>query len=81
MVRISVQEAQDHLPQYLQRIAQGETILLTEREKPIAEIRAVPGSRKERRPIGLAKGEFTIPPEFYDPLPEELLEAFEGKGA
>lgn len=75
MVRISVQEAQDHLPQYLQRLAQGETILLTEREKPIAEIRAVPGSRNKRRPIGLAKGEFTIPPEFYDPLPDELLDA------
>lgn len=50
-----------------------------EQEEPVAEIRAVSPERKERRPIGLAKGEFTIPPEFSDPLPEDLLKAFEGK--
>ena len=82
MVRISVQEAQAHLPQYLQRLAEGETILLVEREKPVAEIRGVASRapRDERRPIGLAKGEFTIPPEFHEPLPEDLVKAFEGSG-
>jgi hypothetical protein len=31
------------------------------------------------RPIGLAKGKFSIPDSFFEPLPEELLDAFEGK--
>ncbi|QTA81027.1 Toxin-antitoxin system type II, antitoxin component, VapB-like [Desulfonema limicola] len=31
------------------------------------------------RPIGLAKNRFQVPPEFFDELPEELLNAFEGK--
>ncbi len=28
------------------------------------------------RPIGLAKGEFVVPPEFFEPLPDEVLDSF-----
>jgi hypothetical protein len=31
------------------------------------------------RPIGLAKGKLSLPDAFFEPLPEELLDAFEGK--
>jgi hypothetical protein len=31
------------------------------------------------RPIGLAKGEFTVPDDFNAPLPEDVLRSFEGK--
>ncbi len=30
------------------------------------------------RPIGLCAGEFTVPDDFNDPLPEDILRAFEG---
>ena len=30
------------------------------------------------RPVGLAAGKFTVPDDFDDPLPDELLDAFEG---
>jgi hypothetical protein len=30
------------------------------------------------RPYGLCAGQFTVPENFDDPLPEELLQAFEG---
>lgn len=39
---------------------------------------ATPSQRKGERPIGLAKGQFTVPPDFNDPLPEEILREFEG---
>jgi hypothetical protein len=32
-----------------------------------------------RRPIGLAKGTFQVPPTFFEPLPDEILDAFEGE--
>lgn len=32
-----------------------------------------------QRPIGLAKGQFQVPASFFDPLPDEILEGFEGK--
>ena len=31
------------------------------------------------RPIGLAKGQFTVPDNFNAPLPEDVLQTFEGK--
>jgi hypothetical protein len=31
------------------------------------------------RPIGLAKGQFTVPDDFNAPLPEETMQGFEGK--
>ncbi len=31
------------------------------------------------RPIGLAKGQFTVPSDFNAPLPEDVLQTFEGK--
>jgi hypothetical protein len=34
---------------------------------------------KTLRPIGLAAGEFVVPDDFDDPLPDELLDAFEGR--
>ena len=38
-----------------------------------------PAQPAGRRPSGLAEGLFTVPPDFNDPLPDELLDAFEGK--
>lgn len=34
--------------------------------------------RKTPRPIGLAKGTFEVGPEFFEPLPDDLLQAFYG---
>lgn len=33
----------------------------------------------QRRPIGLAKGQFTVPDDFNAPLPEDVVRAFEGE--
>lgn len=33
----------------------------------------------KKRLIGLAKGRITIPESFFDPLPNDVLDAFEGK--
>ena len=32
-----------------------------------------------KRPCGLARGEFTVPDDFDAPLPDEILDAFEGR--
>jgi antitoxin (DNA-binding transcriptional repressor) of toxin-antitoxin stability system len=80
MIRINIHEAKTHLSRYLDRLAKGETIILCRRNVPIAEIRALPQRSKRRRPVGLARGELTVPPSFFEPLPEEVLEAFEGRG-
>lgn len=80
MIRLNIHEAKTHLSAYLARLEEGETILLCRRNVPIAEIRPLPKKRREPRPIGLAKGEFTVPDSFFEPLPDDLLDLFEGMG-
>ena len=79
MIRLNVHEAKTHLSAYLDRLEKGEIIVLCRRNKPIAEIRALPPERSKPRPIGLDEGTFTVPPEFFEPLPESLLAHFQGE--
>ncbi len=81
MTRLNVHQAKTHLSRYLEKVEKGETILLCRRNIPIAEIRPLPKRHEGKRPIGLAKGEFTVGPEFFEPLPDDLLDLFEGKGS
>jgi hypothetical protein len=46
------------------------------RQQSHEEIQTTPS---HTRPIGLAKDKFQVPPQFFEELPEDLLEAFEGK--
>ncbi|MFO0981468.1 MAG: type II toxin-antitoxin system Phd/YefM family antitoxin [Planctomycetota bacterium] len=79
MIRINIHEAKTHLSRYLQRLLKGEVIQLCRRNVPIAEIRALPPQRKGKRPIGLACGEYSVPKDFFKPLPESMLRDFEGR--
>jgi antitoxin (DNA-binding transcriptional repressor) of toxin-antitoxin stability system len=79
MIKVNIHQAKTHLSEYLDRLAKGETIILCKRNVPIAEIRPLPRTRQTRRPIGLAKNKLKIPKSFFKPLPDELLDAFEGQ--
>jgi antitoxin (DNA-binding transcriptional repressor) of toxin-antitoxin stability system len=72
MIRVNIHDAKTHLSRYLAQVEKGETIVLCKRNTPIAEIRLLP-ERRPRRKIGLCKGMFEIPPEFYEPMSDEEL--------
>ena len=55
----------------------GETVGLCRRNEELAGIRRLEPARTEPRPMGLARGRFVVPPSFFEPLPEEILESFE----
>ena len=76
MITLNIHEAKTHLSEYLENIARGESILLCKRNKPLAEIRPIRAVRLEPRPVGLAKGLFSVPPEFFEPLPDEIMSHF-----
>lgn len=79
MIRLNIHEAKTHLSRYLKELAKDETIILCKRNIPIAEIRPIRPHREYQRPIGLAKGEFEVTSDFFEPLPEEMLAAFNGE--
>jgi antitoxin (DNA-binding transcriptional repressor) of toxin-antitoxin stability system len=47
MIRLNIHEVKTHLSKYLAKLEEGETILLCQRNKPIAEIRPVSAKRKK----------------------------------
>lgn len=62
----------------LDRVLEGETVVVFSKDQPVAEILPLP-RRAGRRPIGLAKGSFFVPDDFDDPLPEDVLQLSEGE--
>ena len=54
-----------------------ELLRLLEGEEAKAELGS---DDKPLRPFGLCAGEFTVPDNFDDPLPEYVIEEFEGRG-
>lgn len=80
VIWISIHEAKTRLPHYLAKlIRQAETIVLCNRNQPIAEIRPLPVLPARKSPLGLAKGHITIPKEFFDELPAAVLDSFSEK--
>ena len=83
MTTISIDEIQRDLAGYFERVQAGETLLITQAGRPVAEINPVKSSEPDklpltRRPSGLAKGDFVVPDDIDDPLPDELQRLFDG---
>ncbi len=80
MKTVGLAEAKATLSALLDRVEKGETITITRHGAPIAELLPVaPLRSKGLRPWGLYKGEFTVPEDFNDPLPDDELDRWEGK--
>lgn len=74
---VNIHEAKAKLSEYLDAAAKGERVVICKRNQPVAELRAVAQARTEPRPMGLAKDKVSIPPSFFEPMPDAFLDAFE----
>jgi prevent-host-death family protein len=69
---ISIHAAKTHLSRLIARVEAGEEIVIARGRKPVVKL--VPIAPKPKRVPGRWKGQFTIAPEFFDPMTEEELE-------
>lgn len=79
MANITLEELGRDPLKYLRQVEAGVAFVILQANKPIAELRPISGDRKPLRPFGLCAGEFTVPDDFDDPLPDEILSAFEAQ--
>ena len=79
MTQVNLEDIQQDLSTYLQRVEAGETLVIIRAGKPVAEVKPVAARIETLRPFGLCAGEFTVPDDFDDPLPDEVLRQFEGE--
>ncbi len=78
MKTVNIHDAKTHLSKLIARARKGEEIVLAKAGKPVAKI--VPFEpAPQRRVPGSARGQFTMSDDFDAPLPDDILDAFEGK--
>ena len=79
MLNVSIDEIQQDFLGYLRRVSAGEAFVILQAERPIAEIKPIddtPTLSEEThkiRPVGLCAGEFIVPDDFDEPLPDDVL--------
>jgi antitoxin (DNA-binding transcriptional repressor) of toxin-antitoxin stability system len=78
--RLNMHDAKTHLSRHLAAMKGDDRLIICNRNQPVAEVRLLPRAAERDRPVGVAKGEFTVPRTFFEPLPEDVLKAFEGQG-
>jgi len=72
----NVHDAKTHLSRILERVAQGEEIIIAKSGRPVAKL--VRLAAEPRRP-GRLKGRIRVGADFDEPLPDEILAAFRGE--
>jgi prevent-host-death family protein len=77
-MKVDVHEAKSRFSDMLDRTALGEEVVITDKGEPIAKLVPIPATARKRSKLllGSAKGEFTVPEDFNDPLPKEIEDLF-----
>jgi antitoxin (DNA-binding transcriptional repressor) of toxin-antitoxin stability system len=73
---VSIHTAKTTLSQLLVRVEAGEEIILARGKTPIARLSPLRPS-KSKRQFGALAGSISVGPEFFDPLPQDELAAWE----
>ena len=77
MTVVNVHEAKTQLSRLLARVEAGEEVVIARRGEPVA--RLVASKPRGKRQPDVLKGKAVITDEFFDPLPEDELRAWEGR--
>jgi prevent-host-death family protein len=75
MAEIGINEARTALSRLVDRVQAGEEIVITRRGEPVARLAPITSLPSKRRP-NLLKGRYQLPDSLFEPLPEEIVEAF-----
>jgi prevent-host-death family protein len=73
----NVHDAKTHLSRLLDRVAEGEEVIIAKSGRPVAKLVRI--AAEPRKP-GRLKGRIRISPDFDEPLPDEILAGFRGEG-
>jgi prevent-host-death family protein len=75
---VNTHEAKTQFSRLLRRVAAGEEITIANRGVPVARLVPVE-AQKAKRQLGFYGDTIKIPDDFDAPLPDEILDAFEGR--
>jgi len=67
MLQVNIHEAKTHLSKLIQKVVDGEEVIIAKNNHPIVKLTLVDESRPKRR-LGIAKGKIKISEDFDKPL-------------
>lgn len=76
---VNLYEAKTQLSRLVERAAAGEEVVIAKAGKPMARLVPLERSAAPRKPGGW-EGRVVVSDDFDAPLPDEILDAFEGDG-
>ena len=77
-MEINIYAAKSQLSQLVRRVAEGEEVVITRNGEPVARLVPVTRAAGARR-LGTLAGSIRMGESFDAPLPDEILDLFEGK--
>lgn len=77
MQTVNIHDAKTRFSKLIEAVSQGERVIIAKAGKPVAELIAIESALPVRKP-GSLKGKIKIADDFDAPLPNEILDAFEG---
>ncbi len=78
MNKVNIHEAKTSFSRLLRLVAAGEEITISNRGVPVARLVPIPTEETTRK-LGAFRGQMIISDDFDAPLPDDILDAFEGK--
>ncbi len=78
MKQVNIHEAKAQLSRLIDIAEQGEEVIIARHNRPVARLQPI---RRVARKPGLMKGRIRMREDFDAPLPDDWLNAFEGREA
>ncbi len=78
MEPINIHQAKTQLSKLIEAAERGEDVIIARAGKPVVRLVSIGPARPHRRP-GSLEGQLIISEDFDAPLPDDILDAFEGK--
>jgi prevent-host-death family protein len=75
---VNISEAKTNFTKLLEEVVKGNVVLIAKSGIPMAKLTCISSTRPIRKP-GFLKGKIKIASDFDSRLPDDLLNAFEGK--
>jgi len=77
--QVNIHEAKTQLSRLIELTQSGQEFIIAKAGKPVARLMPIERGKPPRR-LGLLDGQIRVPDDFNAPLPEAVLDAFEGRG-
>ena len=78
MIKVAIEDLEKNIPFILKHIEAGDSFLILRGQKPLGEFRPLHLPSLALRPYGLCAGDFIVPEDFNQSLPEDIIREYAG---